>query len=194
MAMPNSGSPISFSQMQTEFGGTNPISLSEYYAGGANVPSGTTGTNGAVPASSTIGMSKFYGTSDLPPVSITNRNVSQTSVTTLAVARAGYRLNSTGVVESRKNAAYVTLETWLNTGTNSQYQSRATQTGSSGSPTITGTLNTWATLSAAQEWSIVPPALNTVASLTLLIEIRNASTLVVIDSATITLDSEHSSL
>jgi hypothetical protein len=30
MALPSSGA-ISFSQIQTEFGGTNPISLSEYY-------------------------------------------------------------------------------------------------------------------------------------------------------------------
>lgn len=28
--------PLSWSQIQTEFGGANPISLSEYYRGGAN--------------------------------------------------------------------------------------------------------------------------------------------------------------
>ena len=40
MALPASGA-MSFSQLQTEFGGANPISLSEYYRGGAYVPSGT---------------------------------------------------------------------------------------------------------------------------------------------------------
>lgn len=33
--------PISLANVQTEFGGTNPISLSEYYRGGANVPTDT---------------------------------------------------------------------------------------------------------------------------------------------------------
>ena len=40
MAMPGSGT-ISFSQLQTEFGGANPISLSEYYRGGSPAGSGT---------------------------------------------------------------------------------------------------------------------------------------------------------
>tara|TARA_B110000211_G_scaffold13863_1_gene14412 strand:- start:559 stop:1032 length:474 start_codon:yes stop_codon:yes gene_type:complete len=38
MALQTTGA-ISFSQMQTEFGGANPISLSEYYKNGAYVPS-----------------------------------------------------------------------------------------------------------------------------------------------------------
>jgi hypothetical protein len=60
MPLQTSG-PISLGNVQTEFGGTNPIAMSEYYAGGANVPSGATGTNGAIPTSGTISMSKFYG-------------------------------------------------------------------------------------------------------------------------------------
>jgi len=52
---------IALSDIQTEFGGSNPISLNEYYAGGANVPSGTTGDFGALPTSGTIGVQKFYG-------------------------------------------------------------------------------------------------------------------------------------
>lgn len=64
MTLQTSGA-IAFSQVQTEFGGSNPISLSEYYAGGANVPSSTSGVNGAVPSSGAISMSTFYGTSDV---------------------------------------------------------------------------------------------------------------------------------
>ena len=64
MTLQSSGA-ISLSQVQTEFGGANPISMSEYYAGGANVPGSTSGVNGAVPASGTISMSKFFGTSDV---------------------------------------------------------------------------------------------------------------------------------
>jgi hypothetical protein len=61
MPLPTSGA-LSLSNIQTEFGGTNPISLNEYYAGGAYVPAGTSGTNGAVPTSGTISILNFYGT------------------------------------------------------------------------------------------------------------------------------------
>lgn len=64
MTLQSSGA-ISLSQIQTEFGGANPIGMSEYYAGGANVPGSTSGVNGAVPASGAISVSKFYGTSDV---------------------------------------------------------------------------------------------------------------------------------
>lgn len=61
MAIPSSG-PLSFTTIQTEFGGSNPIGLNEYYAGGGLVPSGTSGTNGPVPSSGAISVSNFYGT------------------------------------------------------------------------------------------------------------------------------------
>lgn len=61
MALPSSG-PLSLADIQTEFGGSNPIGMNEYYAGGAYVPSGTIGTYGAVPTSGTISIRNFYGT------------------------------------------------------------------------------------------------------------------------------------
>lgn len=63
MAIPSSG-PLTLGDIQTEFGGSNPISLSEYYAGGSYVPAGTTGTYGAVPSSGEISIRNFYGTSN----------------------------------------------------------------------------------------------------------------------------------
>jgi hypothetical protein len=75
MTLPTSG-PLSLSNIQTEFGGSNPISLSEYYAGGGLVPPGTSGTNGPVPSSGTISISNFYGTSNIPPLSVTADSVS----------------------------------------------------------------------------------------------------------------------
>lgn len=91
MTLQSSGA-ISFSQLQTEFGGADPISMSEYYAGGANVPSSTSGVNGAVPTNGTISMSKFYGTSDVAfspdggtsagsPVSLSDAGATNASVT-----------------------------------------------------------------------------------------------------------------
>ena len=46
MTLQTSGA-ISLSQVQAEFGGSNPISMSEYYRGGANVPTTVTGSAGA---------------------------------------------------------------------------------------------------------------------------------------------------
>lgn len=62
MTLQTSGA-ISLANIQTEFGGSNPISLSEYYAGGTYVPSGTSGTYGPVPSSGAIEIKDFYGTS-----------------------------------------------------------------------------------------------------------------------------------
>lgn len=69
MTLPTSG-PLTFANIQTEFGGTNPIGLNEYYAGGSYVASGTTGTYGAVPSSGQIGVQNFYGTSAFIPTYI----------------------------------------------------------------------------------------------------------------------------
>jgi hypothetical protein len=70
MTIPSSG-PLSLTDIQTEFGGSNPISLSEYYAGGANVPSGTTGDSGPIPSSGTISMGQFYGASNRVAITLT---------------------------------------------------------------------------------------------------------------------------
>lgn len=64
MSIPSSG-PLTLTTIQTEFGGSNPASLSEYYAGGGLVPSGTSGAYGAVPSSGQISIQNFYGTQAL---------------------------------------------------------------------------------------------------------------------------------
>ena len=62
MTLQSSGA-ISLSDIQTEFGGSNPISLSEYYSGGVYVASGT----GSIPSSGLISLNQFYGTSSVIP-------------------------------------------------------------------------------------------------------------------------------
>jgi hypothetical protein len=59
MTLPASG-PLTFAQIQTEFGGTNPIGLNEYYRGGIYVSSGIP-QNANVPTSGAISLSNFYG-------------------------------------------------------------------------------------------------------------------------------------
>ena len=55
MALPGSGA-ISLSEIQTEFTGSNPISISEYYRG-----VGVTANNTNVPTSGAISLANFYG-------------------------------------------------------------------------------------------------------------------------------------
>ena len=56
MALPSSGQ-LTMAQIQTEFGGSNPINLSEYYRGGSYV----TDNNTNVPTSGAISLNNFYG-------------------------------------------------------------------------------------------------------------------------------------
>jgi len=59
MALQSSGL-ITLAQIQAELGGSNPISLSEYYRNGSYV----TSNNTSVPTSGAISMSNFYGASN----------------------------------------------------------------------------------------------------------------------------------
>lgn len=60
MALPTTS--LSMSALQTEFGGANPISLSEYVRGGSYVPSGQTSAYGTIPTSnSNISLGLFRG-------------------------------------------------------------------------------------------------------------------------------------
>ena len=64
MALQSSGT-ITMAQIQTEFGGSNPISINEYYRGGSYVPN--TSTNSGIPTSGTIDMADFYGGANFSP-------------------------------------------------------------------------------------------------------------------------------
>lgn len=57
MAVPSTN--IDLSDLQTEFGGSSPINLTEYYRGGTYVPNIT--ANAAVPTSGAISLSQFAG-------------------------------------------------------------------------------------------------------------------------------------
>lgn len=66
MAVKDSGSSLAISEIVTEFGDDagGSDSMSEYYAGGDNVPSGAAGESGNIPGSGTISMSQFYGSTN----------------------------------------------------------------------------------------------------------------------------------
>jgi hypothetical protein len=65
MALPLSG-PLSLANIQAEFGGANPASLSEYYKGGAYI-SILNPTTPNVPTSGVINISDFYGAAQYIP-------------------------------------------------------------------------------------------------------------------------------
>jgi len=69
MPIPGPGVAISMTTIATEFGGTVPHSLSEYYRGGGLVPNAP--INAAIPTSGAISMGNFYGATNRVPVSLT---------------------------------------------------------------------------------------------------------------------------
>jgi hypothetical protein len=60
MSIPLTG-PVTLAQLQIEFGGTDPVSLDEYYRGGAFVPNTT--RNASIPTSGAINLEEFRGSS-----------------------------------------------------------------------------------------------------------------------------------
>lgn len=69
MALPSYPTALTLNDIQTEFGGVNPISLSEYYSGGVNTPAGVIGYPGGVstgiPTSGAIALANFHGASKI---------------------------------------------------------------------------------------------------------------------------------
>lgn len=74
MPLQSSG-PISLANLQTEFGGANPISISEYYRGGGLV---SAGASSSIPTSGAISLSNFYGGSGVPSGTVLLTSTSKT--------------------------------------------------------------------------------------------------------------------
>jgi len=86
MALQASGA-IKFSEIQTEFGGTNPISMTEYYG------------DGTLPASGEISMSDFYGQSAATTEQPSNASAAIISLTgtTASVSGMGASIGANGI-------------------------------------------------------------------------------------------------
>jgi len=81
MALPASGQ-ISLANIQTEFGGSNPISLSEYYRNGIYV----TANNTSVPTSGSVSLSNYYNAVRQFAFSIASNQTTGQNLRALAVA------------------------------------------------------------------------------------------------------------
>jgi hypothetical protein len=76
---------ISINDLATQFGGTVPHSMDEYYKGGANVPN--ISVNASVPTSGQISLDDFYGAAASAPLTFTGQGT--TSITTTWPSTAG---------------------------------------------------------------------------------------------------------
>lgn len=181
MALPSSG-PLTMANIQTEFGGSNPISLSEYYAGGGLVPSGTTGTYGAVPSSGTISIRNFYGTTNVV-VNFENYDLNELQFSPND-ATCVYRVSLDGYVYGTDFGVIQQLQQWITpTSQASNYEVYATLIAGSLSG---GTLNTWLPVTSILEWYTQVTSLGTQEA-TLSFQVRKTGTSTVLDTWAITL-------
>lgn len=81
MALPSSGT-LSLSQIRDEFGGVNPVSMSDYYRGGPYVTTNNTG----VPTSGAISINQFYGATAQFSFTISSNYSTPQNLATLATA------------------------------------------------------------------------------------------------------------
>jgi len=120
-------------------------------------------------------------------VNITDETASDNSLAgTGGFAAATYQLNSDGVAYHSVLSPFPLIpipNNWLLAGAPSDFEVYATVTGSGG--VIVGPIGSWVSLGTTTEWNLT--GLDTLATRVLDVQIRDASTGVVLDTATITL-------
>lgn len=160
MPVPNTN--VTFSSIQTEFGGSIPISISEYYRGGTYVPNGTAAvTDGSqISTSGLIRVGMFRGTSSLPPAGTVRSSgagiwSSYDMAYAGATALAGITFNSNGTVTLIGNQPG-TQSSWnLSapvTGIGGNYWMRATRT--AGTTGFVGVVGTWQSMSTSRSYTV----------------------------------------
>ena len=189
MALPSSG-PLTLANIQTEFGGSNPISLSEYYAGGSFVPAGTTGTYGAVPSSGAISIRNFYGTTAVT-IDFLDEFVSATAFFS---AQAGYQIAGTtfGGLDAGNTYQIINYSfpyspyQWITpTSQAANYEVYAILTG--GDTLTSGTLNAWVAVSGNPAWILESIGSNVYRTSYLDFQVRKIGTTTVLDTWTVEL-------
>lgn len=157
MAVPTTN--VGMDSIQTEFGGTNPISMDEYYAGGANVPPGTQSPvdPSPVPSSGAITIGEFRGcTKVVFPINGSSANVNASNSPAFTTncfinfnTSTGAITHGGGGTGGGTTITYFGPSTWITGGTPTDYSIIVTSIDSSGtngqpySPTTTGGNNSW---------------------------------------------------
>ena len=114
MAIHGTGSPLSLSEIAAEFGGSTPHSMSEYYAGGANVPAGTAGNGGDIPSSGAINFNIFYTAAKVTRATI-NLTISSTTQNYNIYANRG------GTYSAGQSDVTLTVQAIVGSASSSQY-------------------------------------------------------------------------
>ena len=114
MAIHGTGSPLSLSEIAAEFGGSTPHSMSEYYAGGANVPAGTAGNGGDIPSSGAINFNIFYTAAKSTRVAI---------ALTISSTTQSYNIysNRGGTYSAGQSDVTLTVQAIVGSASSSQY-------------------------------------------------------------------------
>ena len=177
----SSSFPVTFSSVRTEFGQDGSPSLRDYLAGGGRVPSGTTGSAGAVPSSGTLNLSVFRGTSAFALAYNPNESffMQESAVNTYSVQSAAYiTVNADGTITRHSTVGGTIFDTntsgptaWgtpTTSGIGSDYEvsvnisyfNRTNLTGCTydifgvGTGVTTGYTSSWYTLSSARSITV----------------------------------------
>jgi hypothetical protein len=107
MALPSSG-VLTLNDIQTEFGGTNPIGLSEYYRGGGLVPD--TAINAGIPTSGVISVTDFYGATNTIALNFTTHGTGANgSSISIGTARSTRMVHLSGYTSNGVEVTSVTI-------------------------------------------------------------------------------------
>lgn len=181
MTLPTS--VLAASAIQTEYGGSNPIALSEYYSACTNVA-----TSGTIKYSQFLGTTKAAsGPTRLDAETLVAHGAHSANCATIFHSNGTSQQVVVGDITATGAGSY----TWLITGAAGDYQIKATKTAG----TATGTFSsgwandTWIAMSTTRQVHVSRSAFGT-STLTLSISIRYTSNSTVINTATTTMSSE----
>lgn len=148
MTLQTSGA-ISLANIQTEFGGANPISINEYYRGGVYVANTTATAN--IPVSGGISFSNFYGASAVTQSLIwSSFETSENAPSTTAVLT----IKNDGTITGPFGSPTKWLNITPDTTSAALYEIRWTASGGILTKSTSLVQNTWYALSTGRSFTI----------------------------------------
>lgn len=122
-------------------------------------------------------------------------SVSNQTIATVGASAGGasvsYIIDSDGLVYQKLGTGGATsIETWLDAGTNTNFEVRFTQTSTNGIGSLTGTLDTWLATTSDNTIQVSGAGIGQTASRDITVEIRETVTNTVLTTAAVQLDAE----
>jgi hypothetical protein len=175
-------SALGMSHIQTEYGGSNPIALSEYYSACTNVA-----VSGTITMASFLGTTKLAGVIRLDAETLVAHGTHSASCNTAFKSDGSAAQVVIGDISATGGGSY----TWLLSGSAGDYEIRATKTAGTAAGTFSSgwANNTWAAMSTTRHVLLSRSAFGT-STLTLSISIRYTSNATVINTQSTSMSSE----